>query len=105
MAQFTVYLNNTPASQEVFPYFVDIQAGHLEDLNSRTVIPLSPVRLVRDLPDARLYPVFEIEQEECALMTHEITSIPVSELSVQITSLEQARNEIIAAIDMLISGI
>lgn len=105
MAQFTVYRNNNPKTRAAFPYFVDIQSALLEPLNSRVVIPLSPLAMIDRPPASGLCPPFEIEQRPFALMTHEITAVPESLLADPVTSLDHARLEVLSAIDLLITGI
>ena len=105
MAQFTVYRNTNPKTREAFPYFVDVQSALLEPLNSRVVIPLSPLAMIGQPPASGLCPSFEIEQQPCVLMTHELTSVPVSLLADPVTSLDHARLGVLSAIDLLITGI
>lgn len=42
MKQFDVYVNTDRDTNKIYPYFVDIQNGILDSLNSRVVIPLTP---------------------------------------------------------------
>jgi len=104
--QFTLYRNNNKSSNKTYPYFVDIQNDLLDDLNSKVVIPLSPYNS-RDKIDAKkLCLIIKIDGEgDFVLLTHQITSIPKSTLKTKITSLENYRYEILAAIDILLSGI
>lgn len=46
MAQFDLYRNGDPDSSKTYPYFVDVQSGLMDDLNTRVVIPLTPLRLL-----------------------------------------------------------
>ncbi|CAA6816935.1 MAG: Unknown protein [uncultured Thiotrichaceae bacterium] len=41
MAQFDVYRNNNPASQEHIPYLLDVQSDLLDVLNTRVIVPLN----------------------------------------------------------------
>jgi len=41
MSQFTLYENTNEESREAYPYFVDIQNGLLDSINTRLVIPLT----------------------------------------------------------------
>lgn len=105
MLQFTVYKNENKSSKKAFPYFIDVQTNLLETLNSRIVIPLSPVKNIKKDAVNGLCPVFEIEQGSFVLMTHELTSVPKSNLKTAVTSLKHFRSEIISAIDLIINGI
>ncbi len=105
MAQFTLYKNEDSASNDAYPYFIDVQSSLLSDLNSRLVIPLSPHGALSNTDAKRLCPVIHIEEGNFVLLTHQMTSVPSSILKTEVTSLENFRYEILGAIDMLISGI
>lgn len=105
MEQFDLYVNTDQDTNKNYPYFVDIQNGLLDELNSRVVIPLTPVRKSdKDYPK-NLCPVIEVNNEKFALLTHQLTSVSVSFLQQKETSLAASRDEIIAAIDFLVTGI
>ena len=105
MSQFTLYRNEDPSSNQTYPYFVDIQNALLGDLNTRVVIPFTPLSALGSVEAKKLCPVFEIENGRFAMLTHQITSVPRSILKNEIASFRAQRYEILAAIDMLISGI
>ena len=105
MSQFTLYRNEDSASNETYPYFVDIQNVLLEDLNTRLVIPLTPHAMLDNTDAKRLCPVIQLDDRNFVLLTHQMTSVPKSILKTEVTTLENFRYEILAAIDMLISGI
>ena len=50
MEQYDLYENTDPDSQASYPYFVDVQTGLLEDLNSRVVIPIAPSLDAKSFP-------------------------------------------------------
>lgn len=105
MSQFTLYRNEDSSTNETYPYFVDVQNSLLEDLNSRLVIPLSLHATLNNTDAKRLCPVIRLDNGSFVLLTHQMTSVPKSILKTKVTSLENFRYEILAAIDMLISGI
>ena len=105
MAQFSLYENQTKGSMQVYPYFVDIQNDLLDELDSRLVIPVTPYDYADQINISNLCPKVTIHGESYVLLTHQITSIPLSALKVVVTSLEHLRDEIIGAIDLLITGI
>ncbi|MBF4313034.1 plasmid maintenance protein CcdB, partial [Vibrio anguillarum] len=43
MSQFSLYQNNDKSTATAYPYFVDVQSEMLDTLNTRLVIPLTPV--------------------------------------------------------------
>jgi len=105
MSQFILYRNEDSSSNETYPYFIDVQSSLLEDLNTRLVIPLSPHSSLNNTDAKRLCPVIHLDEGNFVLLTHQMTSVPKSILKTELTSLESFRYEILAAIDMLISGI
>jgi len=105
MAQFTLYKNEDSSSNKTYPYFIDVQNTLLSDLNSRLVIPLSPHEALNNTDAKRLCPVIHLDEGNFVLLTHQMTSVPKSILKTEVTLLENFRYEILAAIDMLISGI
>ncbi len=105
MSQFILYRNEDSSSNSTYPYFIDIQNSLLSDLNSRLVIPLSPHTALQNTDVKKLCPVIRLDEGNFVLLTHQMTSVPKSILKTEVTSLEDFRYEILAAIDMLISGI
>lgn len=105
MAQFMVYENQNQDSKQIYPYFVDVQNNFLESLNSRLVIPLALRKYLDNSVISMLCPEVIIEDVTFVLLTHQMTNVPSSALKVPIISLESLRDEIIAAVDFLISGI
>lgn len=105
MTQFTVYENQNQDSKPFYPYFVDVQSNLLDSLNSRLVIPLTTCQYVDDAAISKLCPMAIIEGETFVLLTHQMTAVPSSALKVPVFSLEDLREEIIAAVDFLVTGI
>lgn len=100
MAQFDVYENTNPSTYEQIPYLLDIQNDILKELSTRVVVPM-----IKDIPAARiLNPKFNINGIEVVLSTSELASISVENLGSKICSLENFREEIIEAVDFLITG-
>ncbi|WP_445424873.1 CcdB family protein [Alishewanella sp. HL-SH06] len=46
MSQFILYKNLDKNTTKAYPYFVDVQSGLLSTLNTRLVIPLTPICLL-----------------------------------------------------------
>lgn len=105
MSQFSLYKNEDAASNKTYPYFIDVQHSLLSDLNTRLVIPLAPHATLNNTDAKRLCPVLHLPEGDFVLLTHQMTSAPKSILKTEVASLSDRRHEILAAIDMLISGI
>ena len=105
MGQFTLYENQNSGSKESYPYFVDVQNDLLDGLNTRLVIPLTPLKNMGDSSIGSLCPEVDFDGNQLVLLTHQMTSVPISALKSDVGSLEHLRDEIIAAIDFLVTGI
>ena len=105
MSQFTVYENQNKNSNDTYPYFVDVQNELLISLNSRMVIPVTPIQLMANITISKLCPKIMINKIEFILLTHQMTNIPTTALNNPIMEAENLRDEIVAAIDLLITGI
>jgi toxin CcdB len=105
MPPFTLYQNNDKNTATAYPYFVDVQSELLDTLNSRLVIPLTPVELLEKKAPHHLCPVIHIDQGDFVILTHQMASVPTKILREPINELSIFRDEIIAAIDFLITGI
>lgn len=103
--QFDVYENTDKDTKKTYPFFIDIQTNLLDSLNSRAVIPLTPVENINKEYPKNLCPIIQIEGKEFALLSHQITSVPISLLTIKTLSAESFRNEVVAAVDFLVTGI
>jgi toxin CcdB len=104
MAQFDVYRNANPETSVIIPYLLDVQAGLLERLATRSVIPLYRAD-VMPRPVQHLHPVFVVMGERLVLSTAELAGIPRSMLGEPVGSLSEQRAEIVAALDFVFAGI
>lgn len=104
MKQFDLYANTDTQTKKAYPFFVDVQTGLLDMLNSRVVIPLTEVEPDKDLPN-NICPKFEIDGSQYYLLTHQITTVSRSFLKKNSGTVLLNRTEIINSIDFLISGI
>ena len=104
MPQFTVYRNKNHKSKREIPYLLDIQSDLLGELRTRVVVPLYQKKSTHIKPMSRLTPEFEIEGRKLILMTPQLAGISIKDLGEPAGSLNQNRPEILAALDMLITG-
>ncbi len=100
MAQFDVYENTNAETKDRVPYLVDIQHDLLSNLSTRVVIPL----VVGTQPITHLNPLFIVERKTVMLSTSEMAGVPLNILGFKVTSLEASRQEILGAVDFLITG-
>jgi toxin CcdB len=100
MAQFDVYENLNSLNNEKIPYFIDVQHNILNHIDSRVVIPLS----FEEKEINTLSPKIIIDNIELILLTTQISAISPTFMGKKVCSLENKRNEILNAIDFLITG-
>lgn len=100
MAQFDVYENLNEKSKQNIPYLLDIQNDVLKNLNTKVVIPL----IITNKAINFLNPRFTINQIDVILSTAELASISVENLGNKVCSLKDKREEIIGAVDFLVTG-
>lgn len=105
MAQFDVYRNADPSSRKRFPLLLDIQADVLDTLDTRVVVPLAALDERSAPPITGLMPVFEIEGSPVVMHTAEMAGIARKALGPKIFTLSGHRHEIVAALDVVISGV
>lgn len=104
MAQFDVYLNPNAATRKSIPYLLDVQADLLDTLATRVVVPLILAEEM-GLAAKHLNPQFKIKGVAVVMSTAELAGVPNRSLGDKVTTLKSKRDEIIAALDMLFTGI
>jgi toxin CcdB len=100
MAQFDVYENLNENTKRSIPFLLDIQNDVLKNLSTRVVIPL----VISNQSINFLNPKFTIDEIEVILSAGELASIPMEILGSKICSLKEKREEIIGAVDFLVTG-
>jgi toxin CcdB len=105
MAQFDVYRNPNPASRSSTPYLLDVQSDLLEPLATRVVVPLCKPRVLRGKAAERLNPVFSVEGKKVFMVTQELAGVSAKAVGERVCSLASERADIIAALDMVFTGI
>lgn len=100
MAQFDVYqYKDSPG----VPYLLDVQANLLDTLSTRLVIPLVLATKIKS-PIKNLNLQFEIEKKMVIMSTAEMAGVSIKLLGKKVANLHSSRNDIISAIDFLITG-
>ena len=100
MAQFDVYENLNENTKRSIPFLLDIQNDVLKNLSTRVVIPL----VISNQSINFLNPKFTIDEIEVILSAGELASIQMEILGSKICSLKEKREEIIGAVDFLVTG-
>jgi toxin CcdB len=102
MAQFDVHRN--PRGGD-YPLLIDVQSDLLQRLATRVVVPLITAKRYGGRPITRLNPTAKIRAVEYVLVFQELAAIPASALGESVTSLADRRVELVAALDLLFTGV
>lgn len=101
MGEFLLYVNPNAQTRSEYPYLLDLQSALLDDLSTRVVAPLG--RVAR--PISILCPEVEIEGERWVVLTQQLAGIAKKQLAEPVSDLSHYRTEIVAALDLLFTGI
>lgn len=104
MAQFDVYLNPNAATRKAIPYLLDVQADLLDTLTTRVVAPLVLAEEM-GLAAKHLNPQFKVKGTAVVMSTAELAGVSNRSLGDKVVSLKNKRDEIIAALDLIFTGI
>lgn len=102
MAQFDVYANPGRLTRQTMPFLVDIQSNFYRSQPRRLVIPLIRKTLLLTR-DAMIHKEFEIEDIAVLLNPLDMATVPLDRLGRPVASLRNRADDIIAAIDWVIS--
>jgi toxin CcdB len=102
MPQFDLYKNPRGGA---YALLLDVQSDVLSRLATRAVVPLISLKRYGSKPISRLNPVVKIAGVEHVLLVQELSAVPVSALAVKQGSLAARRADIIAALDLLFTGL
>jgi toxin CcdB len=105
MPQFTVHRNANPGSKTAYPLLLDVQSDLMVDLGTRVVVPLCRASAMKGKPITKLTPVFEIEGARYTMLTPQLAGVARKQIGAAVADLSERRDEIIAALDLLITGI
>lgn len=105
MAQFSVHGNANPESSAAYPYLLDVQSDLIADLGTRVVAPLARATAMQGKAIKTLMPVFMIDGERFVMVTPQLAGVAKKHLGAVVAELSAQRHEIIAALDLLITGI
>jgi len=102
MAQFDVH-RNAGKQKEAIPFVVVVQSSQLDEYRRRVVVPLVRKSAIGKISHSSFNPTFKIRGTPVVLHPLEIVSVPVSQLGDFVESLNDESQQIIAALDELLS--
>lgn len=104
MPQFDVHLNPSPESRTDVPYLVDIQSDLLDRLSTRVVVPLVRSKSFGK-PLTRLNFEIVVKGQTLIFSTAELSGVPRTALGSVVANIRTHRDQAVAALDLLITGI
>lgn len=104
MAQFDIYRNENPATRSRYPYVLDIQAELLSELPTRLVVPLRDGTGTEPWIVSRLHPVLKLGDNTLIAVFSEMAAVPASILGNKVGDARVQRADLIAAMDLLVTG-
>jgi toxin CcdB len=105
MAQYSIYQNINPVSKKVYPYLLDVQSMLLNTLDTKLVIPLINKKEYETAIIKNLNPVIKIDKKEYVVITQQMAAIKNNSIGSLVCDCLNKRQEILSAIDFLITGI
>ncbi len=102
MRQFDVCLNPNKASANDAPYLVVLQSDLLSPLNTCVVAPLLKEKSYK--PIDKLTPILIIKSHKYILSVTELAGVQYDVIGDVVCNVEDKRDEIIAALDLLFLG-
>lgn len=99
MARFDVYRRRDGSG-----YLLDCQADLLSDLNTRFVVPLLPPDAA-PRPAARLNPLLVVGGERHVMVTQFAAAVLKSEVGERVDNRPEDAEQIVGALDLLITGV
>jgi toxin CcdB len=105
MPQFSVYKNKNPSTRSAYPYLVDIQSDLLSELKTRVVVPLVKINALGKKPIQHLTPAVAFDGQKYLMLMPQLAGISAKDLGTEVANVAKHRNDIVAAIDFLVTGI
>lgn len=101
--QFDVVRNPISAWRTVRPFLISVQHDWLRDSKRRLLAPLVVPSAIKPTP--RLNPLLQILDQQFFLMPDDLVTLGVRRLSEAIANMESDRHRILAALDLVFTGI
>jgi toxin CcdB len=101
--QFDVFLNPDRSNAEDHPYLIVLQSNRLSDLDTCVVAPLLRAKTIKLFE--RLLPEVLIDGVKFKIAIPDLGAFPPHLISAPIANLESERYRIVAAIDLVFTGV
>jgi toxin CcdB len=104
VAQFDVYLNPSESAGKGIPFVVVLQSDLLDALATRLVMPLATLDFADKVPE-KLCPLVTVNGQKLRALAHYAAPVPVRSLRQMVGNLSSQSHLLIAAMDVVISGV
>ena len=104
MAACSLYANPDPRTRQDVPFLLDVQSDLLSSLATRMVVPLYRQDAVRSQAMTRLTPLLRFQEKALVAMVPEMAGISLRGLGPAAGTLPEARQAVLQAIDLLLTG-
>ena len=104
MAQFDVYPNPSNSARQGIPYVVVIQSDLLDALATRLTIPLATSEWAGKSPD-QLSPAITVNGQRLRALAHYAAPLPTRALRLAVGNVSAQSAALIAAMDVVLSGV
>lgn len=101
--QFDVFQNPIASARGEQPFVVCIQHRNLDYLSTRLIAPLANAKIVRE--QSRLNPAVEVRGKTLYLLPQNLLALPARLFREAVVNLEPDRDRIIAALDLVLTGV
>lgn len=105
MQQFGVYRNRNAHTRAAYPLLLNVQSDLIAETGTRVVVPMLPRSGAHPPPISALTPVLDVAGAAHVLVVPLLAATEASDLGAQEADLSHERVAIMAALDLLISGI
>jgi len=102
MAQFDVH-RNTGIHKDSIPFVVVVQSAQFDSYRRRVVVPLVKSSVIGKVSHGTFNPTFKIRSTSVVLHPLEMVSVPVDKLGALVGSLSGQSQQIVAALDELLT--
>jgi toxin CcdB len=103
--QFDVHANPVTGARRTYPWVVELQSSLADAGRTRIVAPLVPRAEFGSGTTGRLVPIVQVNGTDHAVLVPSLASIPARDLGPAVQSAAYARAELLAAVDLLFSGV
>jgi toxin CcdB len=106
MRQFAAYRNLDKGTRALYPLLLNVQSDLIEETGTRVVVPMAAATGNRRPPSiSSLTPIVKVNGKPYVLVVPLLAATEVTDLGAAEADLAHERAAIMAALDLLISGI